>query len=67
MRVGVDPAGDEAIERASFAIEDAQRGVARAGDLAGGLEHLLEDRLRVELRKQPAADVDQAAQLDFVE
>ena len=44
-----------------------ERGVARAGDLARRLEHLVEHGLGVELRQQAAADVDQAAQPLLVE
>ena len=44
-----------------------ERGVARAGDLARRLEHLVEHRLGIELRQQAAADVDEAAQPLLVE
>ena len=67
VRLGVDPAGDEALQLAPVTVEDPERGIARAGDLARGLEHLVEHGLEVELRQQAAADVDQASQPLLVE
>ena len=42
-------------------VEDPERRVARAGDLAGGLEHAVEHDGEVELGHQRAADLEQAA------
>ena len=67
VRLVVDAARDEALELAAVAIEDPERGVARARDLAGGFEHLVEHGLRVELRQQTPADVDEATEPCFVE
>ena len=61
VRGGVDPAGDEAVELAPVAVEDPERGVARAGDLAGRLEHLVEDGVGLERRQQAPTDLDQTA------
>ncbi len=55
------------LELAALAVEDPQRGIARAGDLARRLEHLIEHGLGVQLRQQRAPDVDQAAQPLLVE
>ena len=67
VRLGVDAARDEALELAPVAVEDAERGVPRAGDLARRLEDLVEHGLQVELRQQAAADVDQAPEPLLVE
>ena len=45
----VDPAGQEALELPAAVVEDAERRVARAGQLARHLEHAVEDDLEVEL------------------
>jgi len=62
MRLGVHPARDEALELAAIVIKDPECGVARAGDLARRLEHLVEHGFGVHLRQQAPADVDQAPQ-----
>jgi hypothetical protein len=49
MRRGVDAGSDEALELLPAIVEDADRRVARAGDLARDVEELLQDRLHVEL------------------
>ena len=51
----VDPAGDEARELAAVVVEDAERGVARARQLARDAQQLLEHRVELELRDQAAA------------
>jgi len=68
VRGAADPARDEALELAAVGVEDPDRGVARAGDLACGLEHLVEHRLGIdEVRQQAAPDLDQPAQAPLVE
>ena len=62
-----DPVGDEALEFVAVLVEDAERGVAGAGQLAGDLEQAAEDDLRVELGDEAAADLDQLAQASLVE
>ena len=63
----VDPAGQEALELLAALVEDAQRGVARAGELPGHLEHAVEDHLEVELGDQGAPDFEEPAQALRVE
>ena len=41
-------------------VEDPERRVARAGELGGSLEHALQQRVDVELRRQAAPHLDQA-------
>ena len=65
--VRVDPAGQEALELLAALVEDAQRGVARAGELAGHLEHAVEHDLEVELGHQGAPDLEEPAQALRVE
>jgi hypothetical protein len=60
--VRVDPAREEALELLAALVEDAQRGVARAGELTGDLEHAVEDDFEVELGYQGAPDVEETAQ-----
>jgi hypothetical protein len=67
MCLRVDPARDEALQLAPIAIQDPQRRITRARDLTGRLEHLIEHGLRIELRQQAPADLDQAAQPLLVE
>jgi hypothetical protein len=67
VRLGVDAARDEALQLAAVVIEDSERRIAGAGDLAGRLEDLVEHGLGIELREQPATDVDQATQPLLVE
>ena len=62
----VDPGGEEALELLAALVEHADRGVARAGELARDLEQPLEHRLGVEHGDERAADVDQASQAVFV-
>ena len=57
----VDADVDEALEFVAVLIEDAERRVAGAGQLAGDLDHFVQHRLEVELGDEPPADVDQPA------
>ena len=43
-------------------VEHAERGVARAGQLAGDVEHLRQQRLEVALGDERTADLDEPAQ-----
>ena len=45
----VDPAREEALELLAAFVQDPQRGVARAGELAGHLEDAIEHDLEVQL------------------
>ncbi len=66
-RLLVDAAGDEALQLLAVAVEHAERRVPRPGQLAGDLEHPLEDHLGVKLGDEAAADFDQFPQSAFVE
>ena len=52
----VDPAGDEPRDPLAVGVQDPQRGVARAGQLARGLEQMLQDLVKVKLAHQLARD-----------
>jgi hypothetical protein len=67
VRLGVDAARDEALELAAVTIEDSERRIARACDLACRLEDLVEHRLRIELGEEPTTYIDQATQSLLVE
>jgi hypothetical protein len=54
----VDPAREKALELKAALVEDAQRGVARAGQLAGDVEHAVENDLEVQLGHQRAPDFE---------
>ena len=56
----VDPDGEEASQLALVVVEDAERRVPRPGQLARGLDHLLEHGFGIVLGDQPAADLEQA-------
>ena len=58
----VDPHREKALERLATLVEDAQRRVARVGELARDIEDPREQRLAIELGHQPAPDIDQAKQ-----
>ncbi len=66
-RLLVDAVGDEALQLVAVLVEHAERGVAGTGQLAGDLEHLPEDHLRVELGDEAAADVDQLPQPGLIQ
>src|SRR5438270_6901783 len=67
VRLGIDPACDEALELSAGGIEDPQGGVARSGDVAGALQDLVEDGLRLELGEQASSHLDQAAQTILIQ
>ena len=54
--------GQELRQLAALVVEHAERGVARAAQLAGGLHHALQQDVEIELGRQRAADVQQLAQ-----
>src|SRR3954454_22718485 len=54
--------GQEALELAPLRVEDPQRDVARARQVGGDLDQLLEQIIEVEVRDERAPGVDQAAQ-----
>ena len=56
---GVDAAGEEALERPALLVEHADGRIARAGQLAGGLEQPLEHDLEVELGDERAAGLEE--------
>ena len=66
VRLGIDPGGDEALELLPAIVEDADGGVARAGDLAGDVEEPYEHRVDVELGDEPRARIDQAPEAELV-
>jgi hypothetical protein len=66
-RLVVHAARDEPLELAPALVEDAERRVARAGDLPRGLEDPLEQRLWIQLGQQRPADVYEAPQAFVVE
>ena len=63
----VDAARDEAPQLAAVVVEDPDRGVARAGQLAGDAQQLLEHGVDLELGHQPAARLEQRREARFVE
>src|SRR5215208_66962 len=62
VRLLVDAAGEEPLELLAPLVEDADRGVAGAGQLQGDVEQAIEDGLGIELRDQRAPDIQQAFQ-----
>ena len=67
VRLGVDAGGDEALEVLPALVEDTDRRIARAGELARDIEELLQHGLDVERGDQGSPRVDQAAEAEFVE
>jgi two-component system response regulator NreC len=63
----VDAAGEELLEFGASAVENAERGVAGTGELAGGVQGVHDHRLRVGLADEAAADLDQSSQAGLVE
>jgi hypothetical protein len=59
---GLDAARDEPLQLASIAVEDSDRGVAGAGQLAGDPQELLEDGIDLGLRNEAAPGVKQPLQ-----
>ena len=66
-RVLVDPHEHEALELLLALVQNAERGIARACELAGGLEHMAQHGLHVEFGNKRASDVEELAQLLFVQ
>jgi hypothetical protein len=66
-RLLVDAVGDEALQFVAVLIEHAKGGVTGPSQVAGDLEHLLEDHLRVELGDEAAPNVDQLPQTGLVQ
>ena len=62
----VDAAGEELGELAAVLVEDPERRVARAGQVARGLEDTVEDDVEVELGEQAASDLDEADEAGLV-
>ena len=60
-RLLVDPDVDEALQPAAVLIEDADRGVARAGQLAPDLDHFAQHSLEVKLGGEAPTYVDKSA------
>jgi hypothetical protein len=58
---------DEALELVLVVIEHAERGVARARQIAGLLEHPLKDRFQIEFGDDRAPDLQDAAKSAFVQ
>ena len=60
--LGSETVGDEAFERLAAAVDDAERRVARLGQLRCRLDQLLEEGVERELRGQRDAGVEQGSQ-----
>src|SRR5512132_728861 len=65
--VRVDAAREEAGELAALLVEDAERDVARPGEVGRGLQEPVEHRLEVQLGQQAAPGVDEACEPVLVE
>jgi hypothetical protein len=63
----VDTPGDEAPQLAAVVVEDPDRGVPSAGQLARDAQQLLEHGVDLELRHQPATGLQQRREAGFVE
>ena len=61
------PTNDEALELLLALVQNAERGIAGACELAGGLEHMAQHGLHVEVGNERASDVEELAQLLFVQ
>ena len=66
-RLLVQPDVLEPLEARLVAVEDAERGIAGAGQVAGSVEHVAEHRLELELGDELAPDLEQSLQLGSVE
>ena len=62
MRLGVDAVRQEALEARARLVDDAQGRVARARELRGGLDELLQERVQRELRAESDTGIDESAQ-----
>jgi len=56
----VDPSGDEARELGLRLVQDAERGVARLGQILGRLQHPVEHHVEVELAEHAAGHLENA-------
>ena len=56
----VHPRREEPVELPATLVEDAERRVAGAGQLAGGLDHALQHRFVIELGDHFAPDLEQS-------
>jgi hypothetical protein len=63
----VDAARDKALELLATLVEDPDGGVARAGQLEGGLEHAVQHHVEVELGQQAAPHLDEPGEAVLVE
>jgi hypothetical protein len=66
-RLRIDPTGDEALQLAAVLVENADGGVAGAGQLAGDAQQLLEHGVDLELGDQTAARLQQRRKAGLVE
>ena len=62
VRLGVDAARDEPGQLPPVVVQDPERGVLRAGQLARDIEQPVQHLLEAQLGDQGAAHVDQQAQ-----
>ena len=60
--VGVDPEREQPVKLGALLVQDPERDVARAGQLAGLRQDSPQHRLRVQLLHQRATDIQQPAQ-----
>ncbi len=67
MRLGVDAAGDEALDLSALLVEHADRRVPRAGQLAGGLQQLVQDVIELEMGHERPPGLQEPPQLGLVE
>ena len=66
VRIRVDAGGEELRELRAAVVEDPQRGVPRARQLAGGLQHAVEQDTQVELGDERAADLQETPDPELV-
>ena len=67
MAIGINAAGDEALELGAALIENAERGISRAGHPARHVEQLADDALDLELGDEPAPGLDELPQAGSIE
>jgi len=58
----VDATGQELRQLAAALVEDAERRVARPGQLARGLEDAIEHQIEIELGQEAPPDLDEAGE-----
>ena len=66
VRLLVDALGDELLEQLPPLVEDADRGVASAGQLLGDLEQPVEHDVGLELLEEGPPDVEEPPEPGFV-